>query len=630
MYDPGVACLASRRRTVLLLGLVLSVWPCLAQPPTGPTDPRELRGFLDGFFAEHMESLHVPGAVFVLVKDGEVFFSKGYGFADLERKAPVDPDRTLFRVGSITKLFTATAVMQLHERGKLDLDGDVNVYLERIALEDTYPDPVTLKNLLTHTGGFDDSNIGQAVLNESEVEPLGDYLARRIPARVTPPGNVVSYSNHGLTLAGYVVQEISGLPFAEYVERNILQPLGMERSGLGRPPGLARGYVHRGETYEAVPFEYYNIGPACSLSATATDMARFMIAHLQDGRFEDVRILEETTAREMHRQQFANHPDLPGFAYGFYEKYVNGRRSLEHGGAIRGFYSLLVLLPDDDCGFFVSSNNFGFGVEGRFLIDFRREFMDRYFPSPTEVVAGKSLPGSKERAARLAGSYRFNRVARGTLDKYLALIGKVREIRVREAGEGALTVGGRRRRYVEVEPFLYRREDGRRTAGFREAEGGNPGYLFINSWAYERIAWYETRIVQRRLMIGIALILASTLLAWPALRRRHPDAGRFAHLAWILASVVGVLQLAFMAGLVVALPRDPLEVWTGLPPAVTALLVLPLLALPPTLGLPVLNVLAWKDRYWGAAGRVHHTLICLAALTLIPIWHYWNLLGFRF
>ncbi len=207
--------------------------PSSSARPAGPQDPAELAVFLDGLLGGLMAERHIPGAVALVVKDGTVFFAKGYGFADLETRRPVNPEATLFRVASVSKLFTATAVMQLVEQGKLDLHVDVNQYLESFSLKAGFGKPVTLANLLTHTGGFDDAFLGSAQPLEWEPIPLGKYLSIHMPPRVMPPGDLISYSNHGLALAGYLVERASGQPFAEYVKEHILQPLGMQRSGFG-------------------------------------------------------------------------------------------------------------------------------------------------------------------------------------------------------------------------------------------------------------------------------------------------------------------------------------------------------------------------------------------------------------
>jgi len=349
-----------KRMMFLIVFCFLTVLP-RATFAEAPTDPMELASFLDGFFASAMDRYHVPGLVFVMVKDGKPFLAKGYGFADLETHRKIDPDKTLFRVASVSKLFTATAVMQLVEQGKLNLNEDVNLYIPNFQLSESFPQPVTLLHLLTHTAGFDERVFGVAVKRPSDLRPLGDYLAERMPRRVLPPGDVFSYSNHGLALAGYIVESASGVPFETYVRQNIFKPLGMSRSGFSIPPelvpDLAQGYFYKDYQYKPVAYDYIQmVAPAASLVTTGDDMARFMLAHLQKGRFDDTRILSEQTAELMHSRQFTHNPRLPGHAIGFSEDIINGRRLIGHGGSWRGFASRLVLDPEAGLGFFVSYN----------------------------------------------------------------------------------------------------------------------------------------------------------------------------------------------------------------------------------------------------------------------------------
>ena len=269
----------------------------------------DLEAFFDGVMAAHLKAQRIVGATVSVVKDGELFFAKGYGHADLEKNVPVDPERTLFRVGSTSKLFTWTAILQLMEQGKVDLDADVNTYLTQFQIPATFPQPITLRNLLTHTPGLEDGALGYLIVrSKEESPPLADALELHMPARVRPPttdwsdGTNASYSNWGTALAGLIVANVSGLSYDEYIERNIFQPLGMSRSSFREPlpdgliGDMSKGYRYRG-TQEAGGFEYiHHFGPAGSMSSSATDMARFMIAHLQNGRFGDTRILQEATA----------------------------------------------------------------------------------------------------------------------------------------------------------------------------------------------------------------------------------------------------------------------------------------------------------------------------------------------
>lgn len=506
----------TREGTLALALLIVISTTLLALPqgmgPTGPTALQDTEAFADAFFAEKMAEYHIPGATFVLVKDGEILLAKGYGFADLENRTPVIPSETIFCVGSVGKLFTSTAVMQLVERGLVDLDDDVNQYLDLFEIQNPYPEPVTFAHLLTHTAGFADRQIDIWAASLSQVRPLGEYLASTMPPCIRPPGQVTQYSNHGMALAGYLVEAISGVPFAEYIERNIFQPLEMSRSTSQQPippdlaPDLAAGYRFLVGRSVPLPARYSNIVPAGMFHLTATDMARFMLAHLQDGRYDGARILQEDTAQEMHRQHFTNDPRLPGLAYGFMEYVRNGQRALWHTGTSTSHHNLLLLLPDDDMGLFMSVNL----VDNRVSHDLMEAFMDHYYPSVAESPALQPLSDSQKRTGRLVGTYRVNRHAHLILER-LGRLGQ--DVRVSADGDGTLTVRfpGETSQWVEVEPFRFRRVNGSDHLVFRENESGCISHLFLGSQpyvAYERLAWYETSLAYVALaLLAVILVL---------------------------------------------------------------------------------------------------------------------------
>ena len=621
--------------TLALLTLLSTGLPTLAQGvyPQGPTDPQEVEAFADAFFAEKMAAYHIPGAVLVLVKDGQILFTKGYGYADLENQTPIVPDQTIFCAGSVGKLLTSTAVMQLVERGLIDMDDDVNQYLDLFQIKDTYPKPVTFAHLLTHTGGFDEREAGIWVEDPSKVMPLGEYLAAAMPPRVRPPGQVTQYSNHGMALAGYLVEAISGIPYAQYVEENIFQPLGMNRSTFRQPippdlaPDLAVGYTRLlGNTMPA-PVQYSNIAPAGMLHVTAKDMASFMIAHLQGGRYGGARLLEENTVQEMHRQHFTNDPRLPGFAYGFMEHLQNNQRALWHTGTSTAHHSLLLLLPDDGVGLFMSVNL----VDRRMSHDLMAAFINHYYPAPVAPAAPQPPADFQDRAARFTGDYRVNRHAHSTPEK-MSQLG--RDVRVTAAGDGTLSVHlpGQTTQWVEIEPLLFQQVDGADYVAFEEDEQGRITQMFLGSQpyvAYERLAWYETSPVHLGLLGFAVAFFLSAILAGPIsylvrrLRRRPPlHVERPLRLARWLAVLVSALYLVFFIVQVLI----SVQVTPAGAPILNALLALPVLAIVLTIGLVVFTVLAWKDRYWNAWGRLHYTLVTLAALAFIPFLHYWNLL----
>src|SRR5215208_2164979 len=323
-----------------------------------------------------------------VVKDGQNFFAKGYGYADLERSTLATADTTIFRTGSISKVFTWTAVMQLVEQGKLDLNTDVNTYLTAFQIPDTFAEPITLSQLMTHTAGFEDQiTDGALYASESSYMPLQDFLIEKMPARIFPPGQVVGYSNYGASLAGEIVAEVSGESFEQYITNHILTPLGMNHSTFLQPlpSGMIQNaavsyHIDENGLPHAGSFEFVQTQPAGALSATATDMARFMIAHLQDGRFGDERILQAASAQDMRRQYYAFNPQLPGMTRGFEEAYRNDIHFVIHSGTTDLSSSLIALLPEQNVGIFMTFNSHISTPQRLALVN---ALLDHYYPAPT-------------------------------------------------------------------------------------------------------------------------------------------------------------------------------------------------------------------------------------------------------
>ena len=364
----------------------------------------DVEAFLDGIVPLQLEQQDVAGATIAIVKDGKLFFSKGYGYADVKEKKPVVAEETLFRPGSVSKLFTWTAVMQLHEQGKLDLDRDVNEYLD-FKIPEAFGQPVTMKNILTHTAGFEEQ-LKDFFAADKTNPNLGEYVKTHIPKRIFPPGTTPAYSNYATTLAGYIVERVSGQPFTEYVEQHIFKPLGMTRSTFVQPlppelaPLMSKGYLLASD--EAQEFESISLFPAGSMSSPATDIAKFMLAHLQEGRLGEAQILKPETVRLMHSRLFALEPAANAMAYGFYEESRNGRRIIGHAGDTTQFHSDLHLIPDAGLGFFISYNSTGRGqISPRTIL--WEAFLDRYFPETPAIfrrsTARRKMPTSS--AARI-------------------------------------------------------------------------------------------------------------------------------------------------------------------------------------------------------------------------------------
>src|SRR5687768_3106101 len=298
-------------------------------------DSAGLARFIDPLITAQMAKEQIPGAVFILVQNGRVIYQRGYGFANVTDRKPVDPEKTIWRIGSISKVLTATAVVQLADRGNFKLSDDVNRYLTKVKVPRTFAEPVKIEHLLTHTGGFDEIRPGTRAETQSGLLSLEDFLSTKL-VRLRPPGRVISYSTYGITLGGYLVEQVSGLDFETYLARNIWRPLGMLRTNINVPDSLRRdlaeGYEYENGANRPAAWEWYHTTPASSINASAADMGRFMIAHLQHGRYGNARILSASATSAMHRQHVTSHPELAGFAYGFYETFTNGERLLGHGG----------------------------------------------------------------------------------------------------------------------------------------------------------------------------------------------------------------------------------------------------------------------------------------------------------
>jgi CubicO group peptidase (beta-lactamase class C family) len=415
----------------------------------------DIEAFFDGLVPQELSRENIAGTAIVVVRDGKILFSKGYGYADVGRKVPVSPETTLFRPGSVSKLFTWTAVMQQVERGKLDLDRDVNDYLD-FKISSKYSKPITLRDLMTHSGGFQESLLQLWVKDAASVRPIGDYLKEGLPQRIYPPGTVPAYSNYGTTLAGYLVERASGQRFDEYVDEQIFRPLGMTHSTFRQPlPDSLKSFSPIGYSLASGPahaFEFIQVVPAGASTVTANDMARFMIAHLQDGRYEGVQILRPETVRLMHSRQLENHPQMNAMTLGFYEMSRNGHRIIGHNGETQYFQSAVRLMPDAGVGFFITQNSFGKGA-----VSFRNimwdKFLNRYFPNSLPRIS-PSADNVKD-GQDVAGNYISSRRYETTIFKVLSLSSSWK---VTANSDGTISVNtlqetnGQLKRFQEVGP----------------------------------------------------------------------------------------------------------------------------------------------------------------------------------
>jgi len=477
------------RLRVVILSFVLlaSALRCPSYPQqkfvNGPTDPKELETFVGKIFTEQMERQHIPGAEFVFVKDGRIFFSKGYGFANLERQQPVVPEQTIFRIGSISKVFTATAVVQLADRGRLKLHTDVNRYLKKLKVPETFPESVTPAHLITHTAGFDEIRPGTQGPSAESVLPLADFLSTRLK-RISPAGETIAYSTYGITLAGLLVEEVSGISFESYLAKNIWKPLSMNRTSITVPAtsknDLALGYEYVNGVNQPQAYEWYHTTPASSINSTAMDMARFMIAQLQNGRLGHARIMTERAALNMHRQHATGRAGMPGVAYGFFEDDYQGLRIIEHGGNMAGFSSQMVLLPERNAGFFMVNHH-----ENSNLRDtIKWALLEHYYPPQHPPRIPQPPSDFNQRAALFIGTYRWNTYCRTCGPRPIP---PGHSVKVTSNPDGTLSLSSTKKRWIELEPLLFIREDGGGKIAFRMDRTGKVTHMFAGGfWVFEK------------------------------------------------------------------------------------------------------------------------------------------------
>ncbi|WP_457421339.1 serine hydrolase domain-containing protein [Roseateles sp. P5_E7] len=520
----------------------------------------DAEAFLDGLMPSALRSARVPGAVVILVKDGQPLVQKGYGYADWDKHLPVDPQKTLFRPGSVSKLFTWTAVMQLVEQGKLDLDADLNKYLD-FTMPGRNGKALTLRHVMTHTTGLEET--ARDLLTYAPVTPdLGKVLKGYIPPYVYDPGTTPGYSNYATSLAGYIVQRVSGKSFDDYLEQHVFAPLGMKQSTFRQPlPDALKGQMSQGymtQDEKPLGFEIISMPPAGSMSAPGADMGRFMLAYLQQGRLGDAQLLKPETVKLMFGQLTRPMPGLSGIGLGFYEQNINGHRVLAHGGDTVLFHSDLLLFVDDGIGLYVSVNGAGHERQGAWLRDKLFEaFADRYLPDARPATKPEvNEATAKQHAQQMAGAYRNTRREDSTWLSVLQLLSPLK-VQALEDGRLAIDLAGARSVYREVKPYFWEEEHGKRRLQ-AAVENGKVKHWglepFVFAFIFEPVPFMASPMVL--VLTGLALItLLLTALLWPVaavLRRRyHVAVPPPKQVTWVrIASVGALLGLGLWAWVV--------------------------------------------------------------------------------
>ncbi|MBW8758617.1 MAG: beta-lactamase family protein [Burkholderiales bacterium] len=547
--------------------------------PAHELTAQDAQAWLDGLMPTALRTARAPGAVISIVKDGQLLFEKGYGYADEKTRTPVDPKRTLFRPGSTSKLFTWTAVMQLVEQGKLDLDADVNKYLD-FQIPPYDGQPITLRQIMTHRTGFEERIKDLLAFNVPE-PPLKDVLSGNMPARIFAAGTTSAYSNYATGVAGHIVERVSGMPFNDYLEKNVFGPLGMQHSTFRQPlpealkNDMATGYQESDKP--GLGFEIINVPPAGALSSTGDDMTHFMIAHLADGRYGDAQILKPETARMMHDTVTRPFPDLNGIALGFYQANINGHRVVAHGGDTDYFHSDLWLFLDDHVGVFISVNALGKDGLGEGIRDsVFHEFADRYFPR-SEPVKALDEAIAKAHARQIAGRYQTTRRGETT---FVSLINMIQPTTITANADGSITTKLllEPETFVETQPYLWHQVDGHDLLQAKVVDGKVALWstdVLAFAFAYEPLHGLAGAGLEVPLLCLALLLLLASVLLWPvgaAARRWYGapplSAPRRRGTRWMalasLAALVAVVAWTALFAVVAQLTTPHLDAWVHL------------------------------------------------------------------
>jgi CubicO group peptidase (beta-lactamase class C family) len=611
--------------------------PSKALPGETPHEltAQDLESFLDGLMPTEIARDDIAGAVVAVVKDGKVIYEKGYGYADVKTKKPVIPDQTLFRPGSISKLFTWTSVMQLVEQGKLDLDRDINDYLD-FKIEPAFGQPITLRNVMTHTPGFEEA-VKDLIVHDPKAASvsLRDYVVNHQPRRIYPPGKVPAYSNYATTLAGYIVQRVSGEPFEQYVEKHIYEPLRMQHATFRQP--LPQGWeANMSSGYQlgsspAKPFEIVTAFPAGSVSITADDITHFIIAHLQNGEYQGARILEASTAQTMHSRQFSASPHLNAMCLGFYQENRNGHSIIGHGGDTQYFHSDLHLILDSNVGFFISQNSLGKPGDSLRETVFHR-FLDRYFAY--KAPATQAIASAKEDLGKFSGHYMSSRRTGPNLLDALNGFSQTKVYGDKDANlivEAFKNPNGQPRKFVEVAPNLYREQDGQAQLEFFTGYDGAqsfaidyPFMTFMKPSATRNQVFAMFSAIEPLVFFALAFILwiIGMMIRVHYDRRRVLDPvhlRRHRLLMWATG-----IQLIFVIAVVsVFSALGELGLSSKMDPVFRLLQLLALLAVVACI-VPIYNLFRpwWQERWWW--NRIYDVLFAISAILFA-----WFILGWH-
>ncbi len=616
--------------------------PATPPPTAHPLEKADLESFFDGLVPLQMERSDVAGATVLVMKDGKELLKKGYGYSDIKKKAPVDPDTSMFRLASISKLFTWVSVMQLAEQGKLDIDADVNKYLD-FQIAPAFNKPITLRNLMTHTGGFEEVVHDIIYVDLKKTTSLREFLIANQPRRMYPPGEIPAYSNYGVGLAGYIVQRVSLEPFEQYVSEHIFLPLGMKHSSFNEPmtaelaPFVSDGYRATTEK-PAIGFEIFNPAPAGGISSAAGDMEKFALALLNGGELDGHHILKTETRDAMWTRQFGTSDSLPPQCMGFYQTWRNNLHFIGHDGDLLAFHSMFLLEPTQKLAVFVSYNSAG--SAGRNRAELLDGFADRYFPAYTppafQTVSAAQLKD-------IVGNFQSTRRADSTK---LAIGNPGGQSVFSVDKDGVLTIDtakdmrGHTRKWKPIGKDLWQVEDDQARLFAIRDSSGKIVRLAINfpGVQLQRVPWYENKSfvgisAALSLLILLPVVIASLIrLGRRLFLRNRPPLKAQPGTLWIsigprLAAFLWIVVAIWLAALAMTLQNETLPVFPVIQRYFSLITWFSALAALFSISALVAGLRIWARADVRTVSRVKFSLVAVACMFLTWYSIHWNLIG---
>jgi len=596
---------------------------------------RQIQLLCDSLVNQGLSDHLIPGLALTTIQN-DTISTRVYGMRNVEKQLPVDTT-TLFQLGSVGKLMTVIAVLQQVEAGRLNLNTDVNTYLKDITVSSPGR-PITLFDLLTHTAGLNDRNIGYLARSKNEIKSLGKHLSEFMPSSFEAPGMEINYSNYGYAVAGHIVEQVTGMEFTSYVQRQILLPLGMSHTTYDLPDDYrenehyARGYRTR-DTFEPVLSYPRHATPAGSLLSTAGDMSKL----LRELMYPSGKILSDSSILLLRKRQFSNHPQLMGYTLGLEEQHMFGAHGITKGGAFTGFLSELVIFPEQHFGLFISTNT----QTDNFLELFHRELLKSVLPG--EDRKPKAFPGTE--VSKFAGVYRSERYNHESVEDLIALYqGK---LELRQSAEGDLTTyqNGALQHYQQVDTLLFqntRVPD--QYLAFILAPSGKVARLYTNlnlagfylPVSLSPVAWHDDPVFINEYYFIVILVIFTFLFVplfrlWVILRRRSRPgywAEKLAPNSYLYVPLsVAILYFVHFLGGFMYLARNINEFYFGVPPTFRNVQLLSWLFPPIVIAFGILAVRIWVRKSGTVLFRIYYGLIFLCALAHLLFLYRWHFIG---